>query len=110
LLSLTVESEVIFGANLISDFLSNITDKVGGRNMAYESRLAADRMGVVVLSWMGYQAWLTVDPYPEFFEDVGVITHSAKLGVLALAFAMVATAVGRTRVHPDGNTTIFHDI
>lgn len=32
-----VAGEVIFGANFIKDFLSDVSDLLGGRNMAYES-------------------------------------------------------------------------
>lgn len=38
-----VTGEAIMGANVVRDFLSGITDIVGGRSSAYESKLAEGR-------------------------------------------------------------------
>lgn len=38
-----VSGEVILGANVVRDFLAGITDIIGGRSGAYESKLAEGR-------------------------------------------------------------------
>lgn len=38
-----VAGEAIMGANVVRDFLSGITDVIGGRSGAYESKLAEGR-------------------------------------------------------------------
>ncbi|RXT04939.1 YbjQ family protein [Ammoniphilus sp. CFH 90114] len=38
-----VSSEVILGANVVRDFLAGITDIIGGRSGAYESKLSEGR-------------------------------------------------------------------
>ncbi|MGG3939417.1 YbjQ family protein [Anoxybacillus kestanbolensis] len=38
-----VSGEVILGANVVRDFLASITDIIGGRSGAYESKLAEGR-------------------------------------------------------------------
>jgi uncharacterized protein YbjQ (UPF0145 family) len=38
-----VSGEVILGANVVRDFLASITDLIGGRSGAYESKLAEGR-------------------------------------------------------------------
>ncbi|MEJ8546507.1 YbjQ family protein [Brevibacillus borstelensis] len=38
-----VSGEIILGANVVRDFLAGITDIIGGRSGAYESKLAEGR-------------------------------------------------------------------
>ncbi|MBO8163541.1 MAG: YbjQ family protein [Brevibacillus sp.] len=38
-----ISGEVIMGANVVRDFLAGITDIIGGRSGAYESKLAEGR-------------------------------------------------------------------
>jgi uncharacterized protein YbjQ (UPF0145 family) len=38
-----VSGEAIMGANVVRDFLASVTDVIGGRSSAYESKLAEGR-------------------------------------------------------------------